>query len=292
MRNELKEIQFADVRDSEIIRYCYQNVQNYKVVDNPKATGNVCMLFVSSNSIYFPNTEEAVAKSLVEHDRFEWFNLAQLEPLQSAVARLIFIRDVYKQWYISGINEEIDGVDKLASFLKELIDGFSLVIVGNSSGGYLSALLATKLQAERAFSISGQWDIRDQEQKAPFVKAEANNGYDYINIVDLLSSNIPIFYLYPARCKWDREQAEIVRTKKNIIHIPFNQEGHGATCYGFNLPWLFMMENNALTKLSENAPEGGWKRISFLFNSMGILKGTRLLANYYVHKLSRIRKAF
>ena len=288
VREELQNIQFGDVRDKEIIRKCYKENVNCKVTDNPKTNGNICILFISSNSIYFPNTEEAVESTIQGKDRYEWTNLAQMEPINTEVARAIFIRDIYKQWYISGINERIDGIEKLVDYLKDLTTGYRLIIVGNSSGGYLAALLSQKLEAEKAFSISGQWDISDQAPKAPFIKAEMDTGYAYLNITEE-APNCPIFYLYPLLCKWDQEQSALVKEKENIIHIPFKQEGHGATCFGFNLPLLFLLDKTKLYDLSKLTPVEGWKRTSFLFKSVGYIRGIKLLIAYYIHKVCKVK---
>ena len=48
----------------------------------------------------------------------------------------MFFRDIHKAWYIRGINERIDSIDKLVELIKLNLPEDSIIItVGNSAGG-------------------------------------------------------------------------------------------------------------------------------------------------------------
>ena len=55
---------------------------------------------------------------IVEKNFFEWYNLR----IEKAYKH-IFVRDVFKQWYLSGINQSIDSPERLIEFLKNETDG-------------------------------------------------------------------------------------------------------------------------------------------------------------------------
>lgn len=290
MKELLKVACFGDVRDSVEVTQKYQNDANCIVRDNEAAVGDWCILFVSSHGMYANNTKEAFESTIIRDDRYDWTNLAKVEPLKTSVSRFIFIRDLYKQWYISGINSEIDDIDKLAEYLRSLTKGYRLIIVGNSAGGYMAALLAAKLKAERAFSISGQWDISDRVNDA-YVKAAINAGYEYLSILKYLDPEIPIFYLYPKGSQWDQKQADLVKAFPNVIEIPFKSTFHGAACYGINTVWLLTKDERALAELSRTAPAEGWEKRAFLFRSVGLARGSILLAKYVAQKaMKKLKK--
>ena len=53
---------------------------------------------------------------------------------------MIFVRDMWKQWYINGINQKIDSVEKVIEFLRTETENMRVTTVGNSSGGYMATL--------------------------------------------------------------------------------------------------------------------------------------------------------
>lgn len=87
------------------------NKDNYKIIDNPHGTRDECILYFSSNNIWFPNTEEAFKHSFVENDYYEWVKYGS-----TVSKKAIFFRDIYKSWYVTGINRHISSIDKLAEF--------------------------------------------------------------------------------------------------------------------------------------------------------------------------------
>ena len=82
---------------------------NYKVVNRKK--GGYCVIYCSSNSIWYPNEEYAFRQAIIERDRYEWENIHS-----TLATKEIYVRDVYKSWYVSGINEHVDTINKLIHF--------------------------------------------------------------------------------------------------------------------------------------------------------------------------------
>lgn len=103
--------------DSEIVQSVYNKLPNYKIVYDDSCSENRCAIYFSSNNIYYPNTEEIFRKRIVEKDFFEWYHT------RVKARKHIFVRDVFKQWYIDGINTEIDSPEKLLTWLKQEAGG-------------------------------------------------------------------------------------------------------------------------------------------------------------------------
>ena len=88
-------------------------------------------IYLTSNNLFFPHTEEMFWKAVVEKDRYEW-----TKQKISYVQKHIFLRDIYKQWYASGINSTLDSIDKVVEWLKvEVKDYTRIVCLGSSGGG-------------------------------------------------------------------------------------------------------------------------------------------------------------
>lgn len=92
--------------DSKIVRSVYSTEPNYIIYYDESSEENVCAIYFSSNDIYFPNTEEIFRKRIVEKNFFEWYHT------RVKARKHIFVRDVFKQWYIEGINTIINSPEK------------------------------------------------------------------------------------------------------------------------------------------------------------------------------------
>ena len=120
---------------------------------NPNAERkDICVVYFSSHNIYYPNTEEVFRKKIIEKDAYEWYS-TRIE----AGHKHIFIRDIQKQWYIQGINKRINSPEKLLDFLKKECEGYRIITVGSSAGGYAAVLYGSQLGAEKVFSFNGQY---------------------------------------------------------------------------------------------------------------------------------------
>ncbi len=109
-------------KENGLLKEAYKQ-DNYLVSETGSKTGQA-VIFFSSNGIYYPNDEETFRAYIQKgNEGFEWFHLAQHREIQNHFEKIIFVRDVYKQWYVTGINERLDSVDKVLSFLQEQTGG-------------------------------------------------------------------------------------------------------------------------------------------------------------------------
>lgn len=149
---------------------------NYKVIDTGIRTGRA-IIFFTSNGLYYPNTEEEFTQKVILEDRYEGENISRHRKIRQYYERIIFVRDIYKQWYVNGINPRYNTADKVAELLEELTHGLKVTTFGGSAGGYAAVLFAYLLKAERFFSISGQFSITHQiNEGAPFILMNASDS--------------------------------------------------------------------------------------------------------------------
>ena len=144
----------------EIVREHWLSHPNYLIEYNEKVEKKEwCAVYFCSNDIWFPHTESIFRKRILEKNFFEWYRCRI-----DRAYKHIFIRDVYKQWYIKGINGEISSQEKLLDFLKKETHGFKVVTIGSSAGGYAATLFGGKLAAEQVICFNGQFCLEKAVQ--------------------------------------------------------------------------------------------------------------------------------
>lgn len=228
---------------SELLDRVYET-DNYKEVVCGK--GKKAYLFFSSNGLFFPDEYTVAEKVLIQQDRYEWENIVSDKTILKDCGKIIFLRDVYKSWYVQGINSKIDSADKLGGFLKKKCDGYKVVTVGSSAGGYAAVLFGLMLKAEMVFCFSGQFDLYNHKNVLTtyprlqrFKNEEERNKY--YNLIPLISSNreVPIFYFCPIKSEDDAKQYELVVNKKMLYIFRMDSEIHGNVVKPQNYKHLF-----------------------------------------------------
>ena len=115
-----------------------------------------CYIFCASNDLFYPDEREVFRKVIIEKDRFEWSRISSSDQIVKNAGRVILIRDIFKQWYVTGINSRINTMDKLIEHLRKLCKGYKVVTVGSSAGGYAAAVIAAMLNGEICIDLAGQ----------------------------------------------------------------------------------------------------------------------------------------
>ncbi|MBQ3403603.1 MAG: hypothetical protein IJG65_09595 [Synergistaceae bacterium] len=228
--------------------YCRDN---YKVIPTGSKTGRA-IIFFSGNGLYFPNTKEEFTEKVIRQNRYEWENISSDRLIRQHYELVILVRDVYKQWYVNGINPSYNSVDKVAGLLREITSGFEVTTCGSSAGGYAAVLFAGLMGAERFFSISGQFSIVDQvaEEKAPFVYYNAShsdkNKYYDISVITHRGGG---YYLWPSECEIDKAQHELVKDNPTLTILPFKTKQHGSTIPSYCFPYLLSRTKEELSSI-------------------------------------------
>lgn len=238
---------------SEMVGEVYKK-DNYKVIDLNREFGDA-IIFFSGNGLYYPNSEEVFRDTICSKDRYEWEHISKMYLIQKKYSRIIFIRDVYKQWYVRGISSKINSIDKVIELVCKLTAGFDVVTCGNSAGGYMAMLVGKAIGAKRIFSFSGQFSLKNQVHQAPLLRYYEKNSYynKYYDLGFLLRQRGQVFHFYPAHAMQDIEQIEISEGMDKVEFYPFAFEGnrHGATVAADCYEYLLTMDSDRLIGLSK-----------------------------------------
>ena len=244
---------------SELLRKEYEK-DNCIITRTGASTGRV-IIFFSSNGIYFPNNEEGFTDRIIRRDYYDFKNLSSDRLIHDYYELVILVRDVYKQWYVNGINPRYDSIDKTAEFLREITSGLKVTTCGSSAGGYAAVLFAHLLKAERFFSMSGQFSIWHQADPsvAPFIYENAScpekNKYYDISRITLDGGG---YYFWPSECENDKAQYELVKDSPQITILSFKSKQHGVPfpycCYPYILSRSSAELSSIFSGMKKNVP--------------------------------------
>lgn len=266
-------------RNKEPIADRAYDLDNYKIIQ--KKDDGVCVIYCSSNDIWYPNEKDIFEKRIFIENRFEWENIRY----QNA-GKEIFIRDIYKSWYVTGINSRIDSMDKLLKWLRKETEGYEVIVIGSSAGGYLASIISLNLIISHAIVFSPQFFLKNKYafDVNPFLqKYEKERGKYYkCNLVEKLIS--PIYYFYPIGSAPDRIQFEYVKDISNVKTFKFKSTRHGIPCFKCDLKCVINMSKDDLDKLW-----GQWqfKRISpFVFSIK--ISGLQVAFQYILRNVPKV----
>lgn len=220
-----------------VVRAYWETEPNYLIeYDQTCGSRAYCAIYFCSNDIWYPHTEEIFRKRIVEKNFFEWYRCR----IRKAYKH-IFVRDVFKQWYLSGINAEVCSHDKMAEWLKAETQGYKVITVGSSAGGYAAALFAQRLDADYALCFNAQFSLKDEIAKssptcAPLLYYSngllANGGGNILN----MNSVVPLYYVFSNRSHWDVMQHRNTTGFSNVRCIEFKSAKHGIPFLKVALP--------------------------------------------------------
>lgn len=247
---EVNNTNFVFQTDSDIIQQIFKK-DNYLVEYNEQCTNRtVCAIYFSSNDIYFPNKEDVFRKRIVEKDFYEMYHTR----LNSAYKH-IFVRDIKKQWYIGGINSIINSPELLLKFLKKETEGYSVITIGSSAGGYAAMLYGSLLNAKHVFSFNGQFEVNtllktSNKQIDPllFMYAESELAH-YFDLRDFVNKEIVIYYFSSLGSNWDYQQYNHIKDIPSVKPILFKTSHHGIPFVKSALPIVINMESETLDKM-------------------------------------------
>lgn len=239
--------------NNNLVSNLYKN--NKVLTVNTNADSNRCIVLFSSNGLYLNNTQEDFIDSILISDRYEWKNLFLEPSLQQYYKKIILLRDLYKQWYVSGINDIFDTVDKVITLVKSLTRGYDVTTAGCSAGGYMASLVGCKMNAQRVINFSGQFSIF-QEISTPSLIQKYSSDLDrnkYYDITKILNeSKVPIFYFCPYGNLHDKNQYMKLKTnapKSKVYEFLIDCDKHGIPISTDNLKKVFAFDNEKLIQL-------------------------------------------
>lgn len=282
--------QYSFQVDSDIVQKAFREMPNYLIdYDNEASSKDYCAIYFSSNNIYTPNEEQAFRYRIVEKNSFEWYGLRVRKAYKH-----IFVRDIFKQWYLKGINADIDSPEKLYSFLRQETEGMKVICMGSSAGGYAAILYGSLLRAERVIAFNAQFELRslltrDGEAKNPLVYRVLNTEYEkYLELPVVADmGNTDVFLFQSIKSKWDIFQDEYIKDSLPIHKIRFRSSIHGVPFLKVAIPSIYDMDSSELIKYEKKVNNP----IVFTIKMVGIIKTiTGFVQQYKAHiERKRIR---
>ncbi|SFF07740.1 hypothetical protein [Spirosoma endophyticum] len=214
---------------TEIVSFFRDN-SNYIIEHDSEIEQNekFCAIYFSSNGLYDPNTADAFNYQVVRTNKYEWYR-TRVEK----ATKHIFLRDIKKQFYLNGINEQLNSVEKLFYFLQIETKGYKVIAIGSSSGGYAAVLFGSKLNAEIIYTFNGQFSLfkyldRSSELDDPILFRERNNPLinRFFSINSYIVNPKAVFYFYSCWSKIDIEQYTTIKDL-GLQVIFFKTSHHG-----------------------------------------------------------------
>lgn len=261
--------------DSDTVNNYRKENANYVIeIDDNSPNKDLCVIYFSSHNIYYPNTPESFYKNIIRNDKYEWRNNTPISAYKQ-----IFIRDLYKQWYIRGVNNIQITPPDLLNLLKHHTSGFRVITVGSSAGAYAAILYGIQLCAEKVFAFNPQFELNSQlettsEEINPVLFRDRENKlmeyYDITSVIKQKPDN-NIFYFFSEKSSWDKQQYEYLAASNADLHV--NTIGFKNRLHGIPFPRV------ALTKvlnLSDKELKGLCGRnidpIMFSIRQVGFIK--------------------
>lgn len=257
--------------DSDMVWKAYQENPNYRIEYNDDcACRGWCAIYFCSNDIYFPNNETIFRKRIIEKDFYEWYG----SRIDKAYKH-IFVRDIFKQWYLTGINAKIDSPEKLLEFLRKETEGMRVITVGSSAGGYAAILYGVQLNTERIMAFNAQFELESSlmqtnERIYPLVfrlqETDRRRYYDLKKVVDL--DNPIIYYFHSSLSPWDMREKKHISDCKKMNIVRFRTAHHGIPFLKVALKKVLNLENNELDRYTEILNNPVW----FTIRMVGFMK--------------------
>ncbi|MBN8861165.1 MAG: hypothetical protein J0H29_22435 [Sphingobacteriales bacterium] len=284
---------FVFQSDAGIVNDVFANQSNYLIEYDESVPKEYCIVYFSSNDLYYPNNETAFTESILRRNRFEWY--------QTRITyghKHIFVRDIKKQWYIGGINAEINTPQKMLEFLKRECSGYKPVFLGSSAGGFIAVIMGQLIHAVRIYTFNGQFEILSllKEENAvliePILYRNRNNAQllPYYKAVDFIINPDSIFYFHSNKSQWDIEQSALINHLP-VHKLSFDTSNHGVPFLKSNLPAVINLPETELRKLSGRKMHP----LTFSLKMVGLLKTIEgmkgifrfVLNKIYIHTIQR-----
>ncbi|WP_034919498.1 hypothetical protein [Gillisia sp. CAL575] len=250
---EVKDQQIFQI-DSNFIKEALSPGNNIKIVEEEGTVNTqppICVIYFSSNEIYYPNTESSFKNAILERNKYEWQNSKY-----PGASKHIFIRDIKKQWYIEGINDQLNSPEKLKQFLVVQTEGYKIYTIGSSAGGYAAVLFGSLLKADRVYAFNSQLDLNITLKKSnssidPLLyRYKDSDRSKYFKVNSFLINEVDYFYFQSCLSTMDIEQYDSVNDKEKLTKISFKTSNHGFPFLRHNIQYVFSLLPEELRELS------------------------------------------
>lgn len=253
----------------KVVQDYWRDEPNYLIeYDEACPTKEYCAVYFCSNDIWYPHTEKIFRKRIIEKNFFEWYRCRI-----HRACKHIFVRDVFKQWYLAGINGTVCSTDLLLDFLRRETAGYKVITLGSSAGGYASALFGPRLGAVQAICFNAQFSLQRLAEestvtKNPLLYSMLKPIGGGTNILIGVDSPTPIFYVYSDRSRWDMEQHAFTEGCANVRCIEFRSTKHGIPFLKVALPKFINLPPETMERLTRSIHHP----LTFTINQVGVVR--------------------
>lgn len=188
------------------------------------------IIYFSSNGLFFPDTSECFLDKIGNRDKYEW---KKFHCENFAGVNALFVRDVYKLFYLFGLNNKIDTFEKLEELVIEFTNKFqNVTLVGVSSGGYAALRIATKFGLN-AIVIGAQRNIKYlrndkkysciQSVKSTYSSGKSSKVYAIYSIFSLqdIRQLTKVWRLASVKLVFRRSHGFVPKTKVSELILSF-----------------------------------------------------------------------
>jgi hypothetical protein len=243
---------FVFQTDSDLVKESLNNpnylIEYSDVVSISKE--KYCIVYFSSHNIYYPNNQKEFKNKILNKNRFEWYGVRIKKG-----SKHIFIRDNKKQWYLNGINKDVNSIEKLEVFLKHETKGYKTIMLGSSAGGYAAVLFGSLLKSEHVISFNGQFQFYDlletsSEDIDPVIFRNRDNKIinNFYSLKSYINNPEKVFYFWSKKSNWDRINRNHVASL-GLSEVAFNTKNHGIPFLKTALNEVINMPYQKLLKL-------------------------------------------
>jgi hypothetical protein len=244
--------------DSPTVKEAFK-LDNYAIEyaeENDLIESDLCVIYFSSNEIYYPNTLKSFEYSILKRDKYEWKRNKFPKGKKH-----IFIRDLHKQWYLSGINDNLNDPEKLLHFLKNETEGYRVITVGSSAGGFAALLFGNMLECERIYAFNAQLNLRVTMRNSNplidpilFNKENDKDSSLYYNLGNYLNANTSNYYFQSCYSNMDIVQLKSIsdEAQNKLKIIRFQTSNHGFPFLRINLKYVLKFSSDELNQLVNN----------------------------------------
>jgi len=270
---------------------CYENNSNYRIITNKEFSKSCTVVYFSSNGIYYPNELKIFHEAIINEDRFEWSN--EQNQINNP-SKIIFIRDIYKQWYLKGVNKQINNLDKLINFIQQENTEEKLILVGVSSGGFVASLIGAKLNADMVFSFSGQFTLLPilNSKNNVIVNESYAEWSKYYNLKAILEkTNITIFYFVCNNSEVDKEDIKIALELECVHSFIFNCSKHGVPFPFRLLKKVISSDHGELIQLEKKYNKKIINSKNFCKNYFTTIENYKSSVLYFFFRMKKLSKS-
>ena len=267
------------------------NVLNYKIM-NFNNKKKICYVFFSGNGIINNNK---TLNDVIDKDYYEFSNVAKSEKIINSVSKIIFFRDLELNFYVNGVNDNINSIDDVIDFLSKETNGLDVVVVGYSAGGYLATICGIKMNnVKRVYSFGCVYNLyswQGSHLEASFLSnkdliANQTNAKKekYYNLIPFMASKklkTDFYHFYGNKSESDLRVLEELKTHNisrcfHFISLDSTKHGGNLSYYDYlglfikpiNVPLSFKKAEYSKIAISIKL-QGG---LRFLFNTFNELR--------------------